>query len=209
MPVDLQLSATHTGNDPAEPIVDPRIDLLERQVEELGRQLREANLQAETREAEAFTRGQRDGYSQADSESGKRIACLKQSLAQAEAQFAARLETLEVLSLEVAQTALARIFGEDSHYSEMISQSVRHQLRQVDNAFVIRVRVSAEDFGDAAGMTELADQLPDLSLQIDPALQTGQCTIDLKLGQIEAGIADQWPRLAHLLETMAGEGIER
>jgi len=193
---------------PAKPPHDPRIALLERQVEELSGQLQEANLRAEMREAEAHARGKQEGAERADSEARKRTESLTEALHEAQLSLSAQLDRLEVLSLEVAQTALARIFGDESCYTEMVAQCVRHQLRQMNDALVVRVRVSDKDFSDSQAMGELASQFPDLALQTDTALKQGQCTIDLKSGRIDAGITDQWSQLSQLLDTMAAGDAE-
>lgn len=185
---------------------DPRLAQLERQVDELTARLQSAALAAEAREADAFSRGERTGREQADTRAEERLQTLAAALDGAQATLAGQIEKLEVLALEVAQTALASIFGQNNRYGDMAADSVHHQLRQIDSALVIRVRIPAEDFGDPQALAELAARLPDVELHADPALAHGQCTIDLKLGRIEAGIAEQWPRLSRLLDSMAGNG---
>ena len=184
---------------------DLRIAQLEQEVEDLYGQLQQTTLAAETRDAEAYQRGQREGASRADTLAQERLQLLTEAVENAQTMWTERLERLEILALEVAQTGLAALFGDQSRYALMVADSVCHHLRQLDHALVIRVRVSPADFGDDAALAMLTARLPAIALISDPALLAGECMIDLQLGRIEAGVAGQWQRLAHFLETMADD----
>ena len=185
---------------------DPRIAQLERQADDLAAQLHSATLAAETREAEAFARGERAGAEQAGTRERDRLSLLAAALETTGHAYAERFRHLEALSLEIAQTALARLFGDRSRYADMIAESVRHQLDQLDRTLVTAIRVSPEDFTDAEAIAQLAAQAPEIALHTDPTLGEGECAIDLQLGQIDAGVSGQWARLSRLLDSMAGPG---
>lgn len=188
---------------PAASPIDLRLAQREQEVEDLHAQLEHAALAAETRDAEAYQRGQREGARRADTLAQERLQLLTSALENAQARWSDRLATLEILALDVAQTALAALFGDQSRYARMVADSVCHHLRQIDHALVTDVRVSPDDFGDEAALALLAARLPAVAPVTDPTLPAGECVIDLRLGRIEAGIAGQWQRLAQVLDTMA------
>jgi flagellar biosynthesis/type III secretory pathway protein FliH len=190
------------SRSPATPVADPRIGQLERQVEELGAQLTEAALAAEAREAEAYARGEHAGRSRAEGFAQEHLAAFQAALSSAQALHEKRLETLEVLALEVAQAVLSRILGDGSHYARTVADSVCQQMAQIDRALVTRVRISPDDFADEQALADLATRAPAIPLLRDPALASGDCRIDLVLGSIEAGVPGQWARAVELLESM-------
>jgi len=180
-----------------------RIAELELEIEKLTVRLLQEADSAKLHAATAFTEGEETGRAKAEKRERERLDRLAQTMTSAKAAHAMALEKLEVLSLAVAQAALARIFGDRSRYANMIADGIRHQLAQVDRALTTQIRVSAEDFRDAEALAALAGQNPDIPLHADPALKAGDCTINLQLGQVEAGIAQQWQRLSIVLDRLA------
>lgn len=182
---------------------------LERQIQRLNEDLRNAAVSADARETEAFARGEQEGARNAQSRADELVKTLHCALETATQELSRKLENLEVLSLEVAQTALARIFGDKNKYAQMAADSVSHHLRRIESAIVLRVRLSREDFADEQALNDLVQRFPGVEIGNDPALASGQCIIDLSLGRIEAGIGEQWQRLSQFLDTLAIEGEDQ
>lgn len=176
---------------------------LEREIEALTAQRRSDALSAERREKDAFARGETAGRAEAENREDERVRALAQALDTAHHTHAAALEQLEVLTLSVAQAALARIFGDRSRYADMVADALRHQLTQIDRSLVTRLRVAPADFEASTTLSALMADHPDIPLLADPALGSGECRIDLQLGRIDASPGTQWQALSDLLGTLA------
>ena len=185
-----------------------RVAALEGEIEALTAQMQRASLTAETREKDAFARGEQAGQGKAETREKERLLALTRAIDTAHHAHGAALEQLEVLALSVAQAALGRIFGEHSRHADMVTDALRHQLALVDQALVTQMRVSSADFGDQSALAELATDYPSIPVLSDPALSSGDCVIDLQLGRIEAGPSQQWQRLSDLFTQLAAVGAE-
>lgn len=185
-----------------------QIARLEQEIASLRSRLEEEAESAGQRETEAFERGVATGLERAASRDDQRLAALGESIAKARAALADGVARLEILSLEIAQTALARIFGDETLYAGMVAAALRHQLGDLAGALAISARVSPADFPDEQALATLAAEHPQVDLRRDPALAAGECRIDLGLGRLDAGIAGQWARLSALLDDLAREGAE-
>jgi flagellar biosynthesis/type III secretory pathway protein FliH len=73
---------------------------------------------------------------------------------------------------------------------------------------VLRVGVSAKDFGDDSALSAIATALGGERVNIvqDPDLASGDCLIDLRLGQIELSIPKHWQLLQDELRRLASAG---
>ena len=188
---------------PAPSAGERRIAELERDIATLTARIEQDASAAKAQIAAAFAKGKEAGDAQAVTREEERLAALTKTLEAARQAHRAALERVEALALAVAQAALARVFGDRSRHAELVADSLRHQLAQLDRTLVTQIRVSPHDFADAAALSALAAQIPDIALQADPALATGDCAIDLQLGRIEAGMDEQWQRLSDLLDSLA------
>lgn len=192
--------------EPAPPSAEAlRIAKLEERNAALAAQLEQASEAAPRREEEAFERGLAEGAKRAVTREDDRQAALAEGLAAAQEEFSACLARLDILALEVAQTALARIFGDETLYSGMVAATLRRQMADIEQIMAIRACVSPADFPDERALVTLAGGLPGLDVTHDPALAAGDCRIDLRLGRIEAGIGKQWTRLSALIDDLAQE----
>ena len=187
---------------PAPSAGERRIAELERDIATLTARIEQDASTAKAQIAAAFAEGREAGDAQAVTREEERLAALTKTLEAARQAHRAALERVEALALAVAQAALARVFGDRSRHAELVADSLRHQLAQLDRTLVTQIRVSPHDFADAAALSALAAQIPDIALQADPALATGDCAIDLQLGRIEAGMDEQWQRLSDLLDSL-------
>ena len=188
---------------PAPSASEQRIAELAHDIATLTARIEQDASTAKAQIAAAFAKGEEAGRAQAGMREEERLAALTKALETARQAHGAALERLEVLALSVAQAALTRIFGDRSRHAELVADSLRHQLAQLDRTLVTQIRVSPHDFADAAALSALAAQTSEIALQADPALATGDCAIDLQLGRVEAGIGAQWQRLSDLLDSLA------
>jgi flagellar assembly protein FliH len=180
---------------------------LEAQIADLRHQLHEAEQAAETRIREALERGRDEGKEQAESGERLRLEALGNALGGIGREHGERLGDCELLALQLARTAMSRIFGEDEgRLAGQVSATLRHHLGRVQPELVVGVRVSPEDFPDEAGFAALAQEHRAVALRKDPDLASGECEIDLKLGRIDIGLAGQWQRLSAYFDELANEG---
>ena len=185
-----------------------RIAALEERNAALEAELRQAVDAASVLEDSAFERGLGEGAARAASREEDRLAALAAGLADAQKDFSARLAQLDIIALEVAQTALVRLFADDTLYPGMVAATLRCQMADLERNMAIRACISPADFPDEAALAALSALLPGLDLVRDPALTPGDCRIDLRLGRIDAGIDGQWSRLSALIDDMAREVVE-
>lgn len=182
------------------------IESLALEIEKLQGKLRETALKAEAREEDAYRQGKAEGEAVALKHEQGCEQMLAKTLVELQEEFARGFGQFEVLSLQIAQTALSQIFGDKSHYHGMVEQILRHQVTRLKGELVLAIRVSRPDFPDAASLEALTAACPDIDLRSDPTLEPGACVIEFRLGRMEAGVAGQWQRLTKVLEELENEG---
>jgi flagellar assembly protein FliH len=186
--------------------LDRQLMALEATVAELRHRLQEAEEEADTRAEEALERGLREGKEQAESGEKLRLEALRATLAEIAEAHRGRVGDCELLALQLALTALSRIFGECETRAELVSDTLAHHLTRLQRELVVGVRVSPEDFADDEALAELARAHGGIAVRPDGDLAAGECELDLKLGKIDIGLAGQWQRLSAYFDELASEG---
>ncbi len=176
---------------------------LEAELADLHRRLADARNDADAREDAAFARGRREGEDLATGETEKRLELLRSGLEALQQAHGERLAEYELLALQLARTALARLFGDESLRSELVAATVAHHLTATKRALVLGLRVSRRDFRAGEELDALAARFPGLDVTQDDALAAGDCVIDLRLGTIELGLPGQWQRLCGFFDALA------
>lgn len=188
------------------------IDFEESEIADLRAQLEQAKTQfdaleveAEKSAAAAYQRGLEEGKAQAQSLEQERIALLASAMKQGHAALGAHLERLEQFSLKIGGAAVEKIIGKSDERQALMQQMIRHHCATLSTDMVVRIRVSRDDFPSEAMRADMSHTLGGVEVVTDPALHTGQCLFDLKLGRYDASIDLQWDRLQQLLDDlMAG-----
>lgn len=175
------------------------------EIDELRLLLETAKKQLEETEQAAYQRGLEEGKSLATSREQDRFDLLKAHAQKAQSQLDEHLAGLQVLSLQIAQIALSKIFGNAELFSELVAASIRHRCNHLSSELITGVRVSAEDFQSEEMLTALAQAAGRMDIVVDVKLASGECLIDLKLGQYDIGIGSQWQKLQALLADMSLE----
>jgi type III secretion protein L len=120
-----------------------------------------------------------------------------------------RLADCELLALQLARVALARILGERESYTDLVSAALGRQLAQLKRDLAVGARVSPLDFADPQSLAALAEAHAGIAVITDPDLAAGECVLDLKLGELDLGIPGQWQRLTGYFDELAdGKGRE-
>lgn len=161
------------------------------------------------REQAAFERGLAEGEARALAAAAEQAAThearVVDGIAAATRAFEDALARLDGLSSALAMMAVEQIVGDKLQVKERVVQVLRHQLERLLDQRPLRVRVSAEDFPDAEPVsTALRDAgYAEVDAIVDSTLASGSCRIQLRMGEVDAGVPQQLKALSRLLNTEA------
>lgn len=193
-------------------IAEPaRVDHLHRQcteleanIAELSRKLAEAEDDAQMREDAAYTRGRKDGVGLSAGEEDKRASALAAMLEKLQHTHSDRLAQYELLALQLARTALGRIFGDEQLHAELVAAAVSNQLSKIRRELVTKIRLSPEYLGFTSADPDV-EHFAGITVESDASLDADECEIDLHLGRIDLGLPGQWQRLGEFFDQLAEE----
>jgi type III secretion protein L len=180
-----------------------RLDEAREELEAMASQLLE-------RQQAAFERGVAEGEARARAAAAEQAetheARVVDGIAAATRAFEDALVRLDGLSSALAMMAVEQIVGDELQVKERVVQVLRHQLDRLQAQRPLRVRVSATDFPDAEPIRlALRDAgYAEVDAIADSTLASGSCRIQLRMGEVDAGVQQQLKALSHLLNTEAG-----
>ena len=196
-------------------VVDPAVQALEHQVAELqhqlsrmsasateqARQLEDAERRIEVTRESSLVEGFTDGLRQAKADFTARSEALVEALASALRSHDSAMKELEKLSSMIALAALDRVLGPAHGRDDAVARIVARQVDLLASSAPVEVRVSGEDFADSAALQDALVRVgtDPARVRTDPALASGQVTIRLRLGEVDAGIDQQLTALRRLL----------
>jgi len=183
-----------------------RIAVLEQEVRAREAEFAEASTKAEADAREAYQAGHAAGLAEAEQGAADRLALLGAAIADAHAELREHFVKAEQLALLVAEEALARMFAQTETMAPVVEQLIRRQVAGLETSTILTVSVSALDF-DHAGAAQLPARLgmPGLEIRRVDDLSRGGCSIQLALGEIDAGLPQQWSALRAFLARLAEE----
>jgi flagellar biosynthesis/type III secretory pathway protein FliH len=151
--------------------------------------------------AEGFEAGEGRGLAAAVERAQARQALLVQGVAEAAEKLEQALQRLDGVASTLAMVAVEEIVGDATDVKERVQQVVRRQLGRLREALPLRVRVSHVDFPDLDPLRRMlhADGLDGVEIVVDTSLESGGCRIQLRLGEVDAGLRQQLGALASLL----------
>jgi type III secretion protein L len=136
------------------------------------------------------------------------LKALAEVLKQAHASWDERLSSWEGAACGIAKAALEQMFTAAGPRAEFVEAAIARQLERLDASMIVRIRVSGDDFAGDARLARKAKAVgARVALERDPALKSGGCVIDLKLGHVDVSPGAQWTRLAGLLDRLEREGL--
>lgn len=183
---------------------DPLLVALEHEVDELKRLLAESLDERGKAIEAASTKARKDAEAEHKRADADALTALKKGVASAAEKVEAHFLKEQTLALLLAQVALERVFGEAADFQDLVTRAMRVQLHALRRGSVLSIRVSADDFGDEDALAELAATLGDgINIAHDPGLSSGECHIDLRLGQVELSISQHWQSLQDELRRLA------
>lgn len=151
--------------------------------------------------AEGYEAGEARGRSTAVERAQAREALLVQGIAEAAEKFGQALQGLDGVASTLAMAAVDEIVGDATDVKERVQRVVRRQLGRLREALPLCVRVSHLDFPDLDPLRRMlqADGLEEVEVVADTSLESGGCRIQLRLGEVDAGLRQQLGALASLL----------
>lgn len=164
---------------------------------------RELAAQAEAADAacaEAFARGRDEGRAEAAGDDQARLAALVEGVEAALTAFDAHLSGARDLAVDIAETALAAMLGTVIPYRALVAATAARHAAALSHGTIVRLRVSAADFPEAAALATLPVFERAVEVSADPALAAGTCRFDLTLGELDASIPVQAAAIAQLLD---------
>ncbi len=179
---------------------------LEGAIADLRHRIAQMEDEAGDREEAAFERGRQDGLDHAAGEEARRLELLGNALDKLQKDNGKFLADCELLALQLARTALGRIFGDEELNAGLVSATLAHHVASLQRDMLRQLRVSPRDFRRDDDLAALASRFPSLAVIVDETLGSGECVADLKLGTLDAGLAGQWQRLTEFFDRLAAEG---
>jgi len=173
------------------------------EAEDLARRILELKEDRLNELAEARAAGAREALEERSGAEAAALAQLEEALGAAQEAWSKQLEAVEASAIGIASAVLEQVFADRTDLTARIQSAIRAQLQRLDDASVIRLRVSPEDFPDAGALAAVAAGCNcHAEVIADPRLESGGCLIDLALGQVDAGLPAQWARISGLLERL-------
>ena len=199
--------------------VDPALQELQQRVADLQRELSRMSASAaeqaglladterriETARASGLAEGFTDGLRRAEADFTARSEALANCVTSALSTYETRIQRLAELSSTIALAAIEQVLGSEHGRGEAVARIVARQLQRLTSSAPAEVRVSASDFADAAALHDALESVnvDPARVRTDPALASGEVTIRLQLGQVDAGIDQQLAALRRLLTDRA------
>jgi type III secretion protein L len=177
---------------PGAPAAAPAEDPLAVENARLSKALEAANAAAALAEKRGRAEGRREGAAAAVAEDGERLELLEKAMAAAAADLAGRLEGIDALALAIARAALAKVFEDPAGEAERVAAAIVAQVSRLRSEAVLAVHVSRADFPDEAALAALP--VGAVRVAASAELASGECRLDLVLGQADIGPRTQWAR---------------
>ena len=201
------------------PTEQPNPELLasQRRVAELEAQLARTALERDTLRSEverALVRGRAEGHAEgiraADRREEERLALMTKGLCEARSDLTQSLKGAERLAALVARDCLDKLLGDPAYRADILYRMIRVQMAQINADSVILITVSPNDFADEAALADLrtATGTQQIAMRADPALESGGCILELRLGKADVGLGQQWTALGSLLTELDQERAE-
>lgn len=186
---------------------DDRIATLEAALRDAEALLVEAQRDHEAQIDKVRRRAHDDGAAAGKAASDALFAAIADSAAHVRAQAHEALHESGAVGLAIARAALAEVFADGTRWPAMIEAIVAKRRAALENELLVRVRVSATDFTDLAGLQRAMEGQDAIEVIADPLLASGACLFELRVGEIEVGPRMQARNILTLLDTHIAEGF--
>jgi len=183
-----------------EDLAAAELQRLSRRIAELEIALTAAATEQERATAAALARGKEEGLAAAQSADAERLSMLREAVGEAIGRIESRFAEERDIAIEIAHSALDRIFADTTQYRPMVVETARRNAAKLMRGTILGLRVSATDFPDADSLTALPALGIGIQAEADPSLGPGACIFDLTLGTLDASIPNQVAVVEQLFE---------
>lgn len=180
---------------------------MRQEIARLNAALSELRAQALEAEKRAREEGRLKGLEQAEERAERSFQAICQALDTARTVWNDRLAGLDALAAMLAQSALAKLFGDCPDLADLVARTVRTRVQSLARESLVAIRISETDFADEAAGHALRTigAVGATDIILDPELESGQCRLDLRLGSIDLDIGSQWRELNRFLDELAAD----
>lgn len=161
------------------------LDDAREQIARLEAQLVAADEEHRTARDVAYAEGLEEGGKRADDGVERRLALVRETGEAALDVWRARLGEIDILAAMLAQGAMAKVFSPHADLADLVTRAIGAKIARLRVESVVAVRVSNEDFAEPSAVVAVAGGA---EIICDPLLKSGECRIELRLGEVEVRI---------------------
>lgn len=182
-----------------------RIAGLESEVRERETAIGKLEVEVELAHQKGHEEGRELGRREATDQQSERLLLLENSMRRAQEQLSSGLKSLERLSALLASDCLDMIFGNPDYRSEQVAQIIGAQMRRIEKAMLVDIKLSRDDFPDDQALIALSGRLglSDMPVGTGADMASGGCVMTLRLGSMDVGVGRQWGVLREALAQIA------
>lgn len=181
---------------------------LEARIAELEALAAERSEQHKRALEEAREVGARAALAERSDAEEKAIGALSCALGEAVSAWRERLDGWAAAAAGLSSAVLQKLFDDVSgrELTALVESAIRKRLALLEAGSVVAIRVSPDDFPDEQRLTAAGALGCSAEILRDPGVESGGCILDLKLGQVDLSLGEQWRRIERLLAAIEGEG---
>lgn len=131
------------------------------------------------------------------------LQALEKALGQAQSELQQNLESIQCVAIHLAKRVLEKLFVGADDRTRLVVDCLERQVAALGAQSILKIRVSPQDL-DTSTADALAQSFTDFvgQVELDPALKSGECHFDLKLGHASVGPQAQWREVCTFLDKM-------
>jgi flagellar biosynthesis/type III secretory pathway protein FliH len=161
------------------------LDEAREKIARLGAQLVAIDKERSDERDAAYAAGLKEGAERAADGADRRLARVREAGDVALDIWRARLSELDILAAMLAQGAIAKVFSPHADLADLVARAIGAKVAQLRAESVVAIRVSNEDFEEPSAIVAAARGA---EIICDPLLKSGECRIDLRLGEVDLTI---------------------
>ncbi len=165
--------------------VELALDEARKQIALLEAQLVAIDKQRRDERDEAYAAGLKEGAESADDGTERRVAHVREMRDAALDIWRGRVGELDVLAAMLARGALAKVFSPHADMADLVVRAISAKVGQLRAESIVTVRVSSADFAEPSAVVAAAGGG---EIILDSRLKSGECRIDLRLGEVDLTI---------------------
>jgi flagellar biosynthesis/type III secretory pathway protein FliH len=202
---NIQAGTQHS--EPVPPLIQ-QIDTLQAVLDDKQKQIEAHPGELEKAYEKGLLQGRADGLLEAQTREESRLDALRRGVEVANEALSHQLQGIEALALLLAQDCFEKVIANPCWRADVVTELIRAQMMQIEESMAVAIEVSSLDFPDQAALDNLCSGLGLRSLAVvtDSSLDSGDCKMTLRLGQLDIGLNRQLQAVNELIERTALSG---